>query len=551
MKKSSLRPRIYEDRKGAVCKFYHDGPVPVNFCGKWVRKRKDKAPVEFSCEGNRKLPAAGEIELASTFYAERKGSCVIGVGSPRKFELFCNGVLCLSTLNEGNLYDAFSPENHPVLIPVKKGNNELLIRIAPGPKGAPFCCKLLEKSALKLPILLYPPVLTHPDTGAVTIIFRTMGNVGAGIEYRPKGSAQWELCWDERAGIIRRHSLHKIFLSGLVPGKEYEYRVVMIDPREPDVRKKSALYSFTAPPDSECGTFSFFYTADPQFEPDVQKKLLKGVLDSCESSSCDFLVLGGDINSRYSNARIERDLIPTLQSCAGNSKPVVMIRGNHELRGPEPDSFVDFWSSEKNETYFFFRFGDTAFLVLDAWENRPADHPRSQSYSRHNLDELFLAREKEFVRQVVSSPRWQSARRRIVLAHGASFSHHDNAATMYRWLQEMTDEFFCGANPVSQLHLWLAGHTHVYTRSIPQSAVRSSFAEPPAPAKSGEEYIFPVLTCCGPNRKGLPQLSGFRVDGASDGTLTVRSYLPDGTLFEKIKIHEDNSIEEEISLPRF
>ena len=86
---------------------------------------------------------------------------------------------------------------------------------------------------------------------------------------------------------------------------------------------------------------------------------------------------------------------------------------------------------------------------------------------------------------------------------------------------------------------------------MPLSKGRTSFAEPPAPAKSGEEYIFPVLTCCGPNRKGLPQLSGFRVDGNSDGSLTVRSYLPDGTLFEKIRIQEDNSVEEEISLPRF
>ena len=122
---------------------------------------------------------------------------------------------------------------------------------------------------------------------------------------------------------------------------------------------------------------------------------------------------------------------------------------------------------------------------------------------------------------------------------------------MYKWLQDMTDGFFAGHDPVSPVHLWLAGHTHIYTRSIPGSDDLAALAPPPPPGKSGKEYIFPVMTVCGPNRKGLPQLSCFRVDGFPDGSLTVRAFDDQGTLFEEIKIGVDHSIEEKLSLKHF
>ena len=548
---STSSRRVYGDSVPVVRSFYFNGPAGVNFCNPWQQQWGRDRSKTFRCRGIVKLSPAGRIRLSTVFYAERGGSALIGVGCYRHFELFCNGTLCCSTLDEGNFYDALAPENHPVLIPVHEGENNLEIIIEPGGKGADFCCSVLEKAALKLPVLPYAPVISHPGSGVLSILARTVGAVGAGIEYRKKNGENWILQWDERGGLIRRQSLHKFFLKDLEPGAEYEYRILMIDPRDPNVRRRSKVYKFTAAPPEKCGKFSFFFTADPQFEPARQRSLLRGVLQSCHAETCDFLVLGGDINSRYSNARTEKDLILTLQKYAGTDKALIMLHGNHELRGPEADGFIDHWSDKEGNTFYMFRFGDTAFLVLDAWENRPADHPRARYYSRHNLDEVLLAKENEFVQKCAASAAWNNARRRIILAHGASFSQYDSAATMHFRLQEMTDKFFAGKNPASKVHLWLAGHSHIYTRSIPGSHELTSFAMPPYPDKSGKEYIFPALTCCGPNRRGLPQLSAFRVDADDDGSLTVRSYLPDGECFEEIRINEDNSVEETLSLPHF
>lgn len=544
-------PRVYGDTFSVVRNFYHKGPAALNFCNPWQRQYDTQEAVTLRIRGIIKLNSAKAVRLTTVFSAEAKGSALIGVGCYRRFEAFCNGVLCCSTLAEGDIYDALAPENHPFLIPVNEGENKLEIIVSPGEKGAEFCCRVLDREFLKLPVLPYPPVLSHPDKGSVSVLARTVGAVGSGIEYRKKGEKEWDLQWDQRSGLIRRQSLHKFFLHELEPGAEYEYRILMIDPRDPDVRRRSRTFSFTAPPGESCGNFSFFFTADPQFTPQVQCSLLKGLLEGAKARECDFLVLGGDINSRYSNARMEKDLIPTLQKYAGSDKILVMLHGNHELRGPEADGFVDHWSDEKGNTYYMFRFGDTAFLVLDAWENRPAEHPRARYYSRHNLDRVLLDAENAFVAETVASKAWQSARRRIVLAHGASFSQYDSARTMYVWLQEMTDRFFCGKTPLSAVHLWLAGHTHIYTRSLPGSDGIAAFTMPPYPAKSGKDYIFPTVSCCGPNRRGLPQLSAFRVDAGKDGSLKVRSFLPDGSCFEEFTIAEDHAVTESLSLPHF
>lgn len=542
---------LYEKNHPAMLRLYYDGPVPLNFCNPWFRETEKGKSYPFKCSGTVKLPSAHKIKLTTVFTASGKGSAVIGAGCPRHFEVFCNGRLCCSTLTEGTLYDALAPENHVFPVPVKAGKNTLEFFIEPGPRSTPFCCGVLGKEALKLPMLLYPPVHTHPGERTLTVIARTMGNIGCGMEYREKGSAQWNLLWDHRAGVIRRRTLHKFFLENLTPGALYEYRMVMIDPKDPDKKRRTRLFSFTAPPDKSKKDCTFFFTADPQFEPELQRGLLGGLLDAAAGKECDFLVFGGDINSRYSNLRVEKDLLGTIQKHASPGKTVIMLRGNHELRGPEPDAFADFWGDSRNRTYGMFRHGDTAFLVLDAWENRPSDHPRSKYYSRYNLDDLFKEEEKAFIRTAVNSPDWQNARRRIVMAHGAPFSHYDKADTMFRFLQELTDEFFCGKEPFSKVHLWFAGHTHIYTRSLPLSSEIAAFAPPRAPGKSGEQYIFPVFTGCGPNKKGLPQLSGFKTECHEDGTITVSSILPDGTVFEKIQINEDHSVKELISLPHF
>ena len=115
-----------------------------------------------------------------------------------------------------------------------------------------------------------------------------------------------------------------------------------------------------------------------------------------------------------------------------------------------------------------------------------------------------------------------------------------------RWL----DIYFAGKEPVSRLNLWLAGHTHRYSRSIPGTAVIAAPVPPKTPHKDGRDYCYPVFTVAGPDAAQPIQASAFRID-AEPGKLVVSAFSPDGACFEKIELADDGAVTERISLPHF
>ena len=117
--------KIFQENIAVLRKFYNSAPVALNFCNPWQRLSQKRAAVTFECVGSVPLKRAGEMTLTTTFYAEKKGIALTGIGCGRTFEVFCNGTLCCSTAGEGRLYDLLSPENHPFLIPVERGKTPL------------------------------------------------------------------------------------------------------------------------------------------------------------------------------------------------------------------------------------------------------------------------------------------------------------------------------------------------------------------------------------------------------------------------------------------
>lgn len=491
-----------------------------------------------------------EIILYNRFTSAHDGIALIGIGCDWWFEAHVNGVLCASTLDTvmGNGSGNFAPSNNPIFIPVKKGENLLAVRVRRGAASWTFCCDQVSIGEVNRPEIRLGPWLGDPGAGKMGIRFLTCGKIGAGVEFRKKGDSAWKVEYDQIQGQIRRRSFHKVHLSGLTEGALYEYRVLMLDPKDPFLKVRGKTETFRVP-DSSRTDYSFFFTADLQFPAERQKTLLQGLLKAADAKSCDFFVFGGDLWSEFSSSAVFRNIIPAICKVGGASRPMVMVRGNHELRGWEADQYLSYFGNEDGLSYNIFRFGDTAFLVLDCWEDKPAEEA-GVPFCKYNLDKHFLQQETAFLKKAMKNKLWTGAKRRIVLAHGAPYSHFDSAATMPFVLQDMTDPYFCGRKPQSRLNLWLAGHTHFYTRSIPGTNTIAAFSEPPRPFKDGRDYVYPVMTCAGPNGKQKHQVSAFRVD-ARNGVLTIRAFTHDGTCFEKIEIQDDGTIRELLSLPHF
>lgn len=228
---------------------------------------------------------------------------------------------------------------------------------------------------------------------------------------------------------------------------------------------------------------------------------------------------------------------------------IIYLRGNHELRGDYGDRFLDYLALNNGRTYGVITIGDTSFLLLDSWEDKPAKTP-GHAYCQWNMDELFRREEADWLEEAMKDSRWMSAKRRVVICHGAAYSHFDACRHLPFELAKMTDRYFGGAKPEFRVNLWLAGHVHRYMRSIPGTTEIVAEVEPPTPQLNGLTYSYPVLTVAGPQSGVNSIASCYRVDADEEG-FRVRSWNQKGELLEDVRYGNDGELTEAKALRHF
>ncbi len=489
-----------------------------------------------------------EAAIYTTFTADKDGFALIGLGCDWWLEAYVNGNFALTTFPDGNGSDKYTAADHPFFVHVKKGENLLAVRVQRGGVSWFFgggAVTLRKPDAA--PAVSVGPWLGEPGLTSVSVRFLTNLPLGTAVEYRKKGDETWRIQYHQRNGQILRRTFHVIRLHDLEPGAEYEYRIVFKDPESPECMIQDGKICSFRMPEKNQQQFSLFFTADLQYSPAEKQKYLGGLLKASHAENCDLLVIGGDANHFFDPNDLFQNVIPLLCNAGAASHPVIIMRGNHELRGDKADQYLDYFGNQDGKSYGVFRFGDTAFLVLDSWEDKPADSKKAD-YCKYNLDSVFYAEQQKFMQKAMKSETWKSAKRRIVFCHGAPYSHGGNF--MSGALQKLTDPWFAGKNPVFRIDLWLTGHTHSYTRSFPGTAVIASLRKPGKIAKNGLDYTYPVFTVSGPNGSGGLQASSFRVDITAE-KLTVSAFSSDGTCFDKVEIANDGTITELMKLPHF
>jgi calcineurin-like phosphoesterase len=486
-----------------------------------------------------------EAILYQDFTSDKDGIAQLGIGCDWWCEVYVNGELCFSTMEKGNQNGNYAPDNHVFFIPVRKGKNLLAVRVKRGSYTWTFAFGKVPFKSVDLPEIETGPWLSDPDENTICICFTTLGKIGSAVEYRRKGGKERRMIWNHRLGQILRRKFHAVRLENLEPGTEYEYRVILIDPENPQKTvPASEWFSFRLPKRADA-EYSFFLTADLQLLPELQRKTLKELLSAANGKNCDFFVLNGDMGNSFDSDRLIADPIGVLCEHGAAEKPVVMVRGNHEFNGEKADQFLDYFANRAGLSYGLFRFGDTAFLFLDSWSGH---RPKNKTRYEYSLTDTFYDLQKKYILKALKSERWIKAKRRIVFAHSATYSHPDNE--MCRFMRDLTDFELGGLKPRTRLNLWFAAHTHLYTRSIPGTNKIAAQIQPLGRIVSGKNYIYPVLTVAGPIAKKTFQASAFRVDAKTD-SLVVSAFTQDGICFEKVEYFNDGKVVELLSLPKF
>lgn len=358
-------------------------------------------------------------------------------------------------------------------------------QVLPAPLTRSAFERLLTRQSRPAHALAHGPWLSNPRADGMTVSWVTAGRVAAELEYRPAGSGRWRrLPAGLQHGVVSSHeTMHVVHLTGLMPGREYEYRLL----------NWSSL-QLTAQRLSAGGKPWRFRTLDPARREiafavcsDIHSNagLLERLLRLPVVADTDFFVNLGDMLSLMSGPSAFFDGFLDVQArLYGASRPLLFVRGNHEQIGLFAADYFRVMPHPDGRSYYAFRHGPVCFVVLDAGNDHPDDVVHRNA--------ALLAEERQWLAELATTPLYREARWRIAFLHMPPCrDSYDTEAAL-----ALTDGVFPAEAP---LHLLLSGHVHRYFKMAAGSGV--------------------CLDCCGAVwRDGGPRLP-FTVVANSNNTL--------------------------------
>lgn len=487
--------------------------------------------------------------VVAEFTADADGSLFIGFGGDWKWTLRFNGQMLLDARVPANSEAPVSYNNHAQELVYKQGRNQLVFEIFGGTYrhpgingGMDIAFKIIEKApALKM---VYPPFVSFPDAhdNAVSVIFAANRKTPAAVEYRLSGSSEWNRVYDNLGGQMRHdRAVHSIRLEDLLPGRDYEYQVILIDDFRALEELPQGVHKFR----SAAGAgqkFSFIATADLQ-NPDTRTEYLENLIGDDAPFENDFFAFIGDLfwTTDYDRSVMDEFIVPFTR-IAGEKMPLVMVRGNHEIYGKQSNRYFEYFTPPfpYREGYYMFKWGDVCFIVLDFCDDAPNVPPPS-TRQFHDF-EPYIAAEAKWLKKAVNEPMCRDAKYRIVLAHGIPLG--DVQSYMPEHVRQVIDPVFGGKDPLVRIHLWMGGHIHRAFRSVPLTNRCCSMkpldelSSPHPPI--GVNYSFPVVVTGGPYvvPEENMQFTSIRVEVDVD-KLTVSSFDRFNKEFDCITITPD------------
>ncbi len=272
---------------------------------------------------------------------------------------------------------------------------------------------------------VHGPWLFQPGTTQIGIGWESAGTCVTVLEYRKKGTQKYRTAESAKENGIRPgdSAVHKVWLCGLEPDTEYEYRI------------KGVKGSFRTLKDKKAD-FSMFITSDLHDRPGHLKKILQ----QPDLQNCDFAVYLGDMLTSSLDKSVYYDgfLDASVQNW---KKPIVFIRGNHEVRGRSAGVYFKLFGTGDNKGYFTFQHGGVLFIVLDL----------ELGYSYGESGKLYRRQEADFLARVAKSPEFKNADFRVVLGHIPPLSPRLFGKTVVEALKVM---------PENSIDIFIGGHVH-------------------------------------------------------------------------------------------
>ena len=282
--------------------------------------------------------------------------------------------------------------------------------------GLCFCAGTLS-AAQPQDILWGLPYLQNMTTDGVTVMYQSRGSVRSWVEIGTD-SLHTQKYRQLRGGQEVVHDLeHRVRLDGLQPGQTYYYRVCAQEITKNQSYSKAfgrstatPFYRFTLPADT-----TRHFTAIILNDLHGVQAVINSVAACLDSIQPDLIFLNGDCLSepadRNQAIRMVQGLVVPFH---GEQRPLVFIRGNHEIRNAYSSGMTSLMEWPGGETYHAFSWGRTRFVVLDCGEDKP-----DSTWVYYGLNDFSGFRQDQvgFLQQETRSRAFRRADHRFLLHH--------------------------------------------------------------------------------------------------------------------------------------
>jgi predicted phosphodiesterase len=303
------------------------------------------------------------------------------------------------------------------------------------------------------PVITHGPFLVDMSETAVTVMWTTDTPSHSEVRFGA-GDALDQRAEAPVRGLLPVGTVHTIRITGLMPGRTYQYRavstrVVKVKAYWPDkgLAVESATYAFTTF-DRAKPAIAFSVVTDTHESVPRIDSLMRAI----DWSATDFLVHTGDAFDWVDNEdQVFAKWLDPVGKGLAHVKPLVYARGNHDLRGAFARALFDYVPVEEGRFYTARDVGPVHLLILDTGEDKPDS---TNVYARMNRSEPYLASELQWlVDHAKNTPRVATAPFRVAVMHQPNWGSMPDGTAKWR-----------AAASAAGLDLVIAGHTHRFRR---------------------------------------------------------------------------------------
>ena len=509
----------------AAARFEDEFLIPFQGKKKIKAKLIEPAPMLDFAEGKKPVREHRAI-LAGTIYADKPATIYVGMGADWWIDAYCNGRYAGGTDVGGN--DNWPPtaQDRIFALKLRAGRNDLTFFVKPGSGSWTAAIDFFESCEdpdipprqLPEPGIAFAPYLTNPGADSVTINYLLNGRQPLDLEYRPAGSKKWLKANILRGGqIVDEANVLSFNLTGLKPDSLYEYRALRRLPPHFDTAVPEKIRTFRTY-SGKPQKYSFFLIGDTQ-DTSKRKNLarIRTIQKAFpELNNCSFMVHVGDLHGVINHFR--NDVFDSVLKCIPSEMFIVTSRGNHEFEGAEAQQWLEHFQFKNKKSYGMFQVGEVCYIVLDTGHHLPAGSDNCHNVHMHlnDLDKL-LEEQKLWLKEIVKTPDFQTAKFRVVFAHVAPHGQKDSFQHMVPRTRKMVRDVF--KNSSTPIDLWVAGHTHKYDRT-----------------EVSKEWGFPVVVVGG-GGPGAGKKPGFALlFNVEPGKISMKALNSDGTVHDTLVI---------------